>query len=131
MTITARSPERRVLLAEPGGCSEQEDVATLRLRDEQRVVWLSQTTLSADETMTTVAALKQRFPALISPPGDDTCSATKNQQQAVERLAIDADLVLVVGSLDSSHPARLVGPADVAGPPAVHLVNGVDALDEA
>jgi len=86
------------------------------------VAWLSQTTLSVDETMATVAALRKRFPALIDPPSDDICYATQNRQQAIKEIAGSADLVLVVGSRNSSNSVRLVEVALDAGAGAAHLV---------
>src|SRR5690606_2267979 len=73
-----------------------------------KLVWLSQTTLSVDETNETVARLKQRFPNLIDPPSDDICYATQNRQVAVKEIAAEADLVIVVGSDNSSNSKRLV-----------------------
>lgn len=85
-----------------------EDVANVEVRDESKVVWLSQTTLSVDETMETVGALKNKFPNLLSPPSDDICYATQNRQIAVKKLAEDAELVIVVGSKNSSNSIRMV-----------------------
>lgn len=85
-----------------------EDVANVEVRDESKVVWLSQTTLSVDETMETVDALKSKFPNLLSPPSDDICYATQNRQVAVKKLAEDAELVIVVGSKNSSNSIRMV-----------------------
>lgn len=85
-----------------------DDVANVEVRDESRVVWLSQTTLSVDETMETVDKLKEKFPLLISPPSDDICYATQNRQIAVKQMGSDADLVIVVGSKNSSNSVRLV-----------------------
>lgn len=85
-----------------------EDVEHLQVRDESKVVGLSQTPLSVDETMETVDALKERFPQLISPPDDDICYAAQNRRLAVKETRADADLVIVVGSRDSSNSQRLV-----------------------
>ena len=85
---------------------------TSRSRDPSRVVWLSQTTLSVDETAETVSALRERFPALLDPPSDDICYATQNRQAAVKVIADQADLVLVVGSPNSSNSVRLVEVAE-------------------
>src|ERR687889_1535248 len=74
------------------------DVAKVEVRDPARVAWLSQTTLSVDETMTVVAALRERFPELLDPPSDDICYATQNRQLAVKEISAAADLVIVVGS---------------------------------
>jgi 4-hydroxy-3-methylbut-2-enyl diphosphate reductase len=95
------------------------------------VAWLSQTTLSVDETMTTVAALRQRFPGLVDPPSDDICYATQNRQLAVKKIAGQCDLVLVVGSTNSSNSVRLVEVARDAGAPVAHLVDDASEVDEA
>jgi len=107
------------------------DVAKVEVRDPSKVVWLSQTTLSVDETMETVDALKEKFPQLISPPSDDICYATQNRQVAVKKLAEDAELVIVVGSKNSSNSIRMVEVALDAGAPAAHLVDFADEIDEA
>ncbi|WP_374684338.1 4-hydroxy-3-methylbut-2-enyl diphosphate reductase [Streptomyces sp. ODS05-4] len=106
-----------------------EDVAAVRVRDEDKVAWLSQTTLSVDETQATVAELEQRFPRLQSPPSDDICYATQNRQVAVKRIAPACDLLVVVGSPDSSNSVRLVQVALRAGARAAHLVDCADDLD--
>ncbi|MGH8967827.1 MAG: 4-hydroxy-3-methylbut-2-enyl diphosphate reductase, partial [Actinomycetes bacterium] len=85
-----------------------EDAVNVTVRDPEKVVWLSQTTLSVDETMETVDRLRERFPALLDPPSDDICYATQNRQVAVKEIARDADLVIVVGSGNSSNSVRLV-----------------------
>ncbi|MFC9674635.1 MULTISPECIES: 4-hydroxy-3-methylbut-2-enyl diphosphate reductase [unclassified Streptomyces] len=108
-----------------------EDVANVEVRDESKVVWLSQTTLSVDETMETVDALKNKFPNLLSPPSDDICYATQNRQVAVKKLAEDAELVIVVGSKNSSNSIRMVEVALDAGAPAAHLVDFAAEIDEA
>ncbi|MGQ4384230.1 4-hydroxy-3-methylbut-2-enyl diphosphate reductase [Streptomyces sp. SAS_270] len=108
-----------------------EDVAKVEVRDPSKVVWLSQTTLSVDETMETVDALKEKFPQLISPPSDDICYATQNRQLAVKKLAEDAELVIVVGSKNSSNSIRMVEVALDAGAPAAHLVDFAAEIDEA
>ncbi|MFF7363512.1 4-hydroxy-3-methylbut-2-enyl diphosphate reductase [Streptomyces sp. NPDC008125] len=108
-----------------------EDVANVQVRDESKVVWLSQTTLSVDETMETVDALKNKFPNLLSPPSDDICYATQNRQVAVKKLAEDAELVIVVGSKNSSNSIRMVEVALDAGAPAAHLVDFASEIDEA
>lgn len=107
-----------------------EDVANVEVRDESKVVWLSQTTLSVDETMETVDALKSKFPNLLSPPSDDICYATQNRQVAVKKLAEDAELVIVVGSKNSSNSIRMVEVALDAAP-AAHLVDFAAEIDEA
>ncbi|MFJ9636574.1 4-hydroxy-3-methylbut-2-enyl diphosphate reductase [Streptomyces sp. NPDC101178] len=108
-----------------------EDVANIEVRDESKVVWLSQTTLSVDETMETVGALKSKFPNLLSPPSDDICYATQNRQVAVKKLAEDAELVIVVGSKNSSNSIRMVEVALDAGADAAHLVDFASEIDEA
>ncbi|MEU1134541.1 4-hydroxy-3-methylbut-2-enyl diphosphate reductase [Streptomyces sp. NPDC005900] len=107
-----------------------EDAATVEVRDPDKVAWLSQTTLSVDETMATVAVLKDRFPKLASPPSDDICYATQNRQSAVKQIGADADLVLVVGSANSSNSVRLVEVALEAGAGAAHLVDGAEQIDD-
>ncbi|OKK20775.1 4-hydroxy-3-methylbut-2-enyl diphosphate reductase [Streptomyces sp. CB00455] len=108
-----------------------DDVADVEVRDESKVVWLSQTTLSVDETMETVDALKTRFPLLVSPPSDDICYATSNRQAAVKAMGADSDLVIVVGSKNSSNSIRLVEVALDAGARAAHLVDFASEIDEA
>ncbi|MFF3729544.1 4-hydroxy-3-methylbut-2-enyl diphosphate reductase [Streptomyces sp. NPDC002476] len=108
-----------------------EDVANVEVRDPSKVVWLSQTTLSVDETMETVGALKEKFPLLVSPPSDDICYATQNRQTAVKQMGADADLVIVVGSKNSSNSVRLVEVALGAGAGDAHLVDFADEIDEA
>jgi len=84
------------------------DAATVQVKDPDKVVWLSQTTLSVDETLETVRALGERFPTLNSPPSDDICYATQNRQAAVKAIAPGSELVLVIGSPNSSNSLRLV-----------------------
>ncbi|GAA2494546.1 4-hydroxy-3-methylbut-2-enyl diphosphate reductase [Streptomyces thermolineatus] len=108
-----------------------DDVDNVRVRDENRLVWLSQTTLSVDETMETVGRLKERFPGLVSPPSDDICYATQNRQTAVKEIAAESDLVIVVGSRNSSNSVRLVEVALGAGAKASHLVDFAEEIDEA
>ncbi|MFF1467124.1 4-hydroxy-3-methylbut-2-enyl diphosphate reductase [Streptomyces mirabilis] len=107
-----------------------EDVAKVEVRDPSKVVWLSQTTLSVDETMETVDALKEKFPQLISPPSDDICYATQNRQLAVKRMGEESDLVVVVGSRNSSNSVRLVEVAKLAGARAAYLVDFADEIEE-
>ena len=106
------------------------DVAALEVRDPSRVAWLSQTTLSVDETLTVVDALRERFPLLLDPPSDDICYATQNRQVAVKEIAQEADLVLVVGSANSSNSVRLVEVALEAGAAAAHRVDDASEIDE-
>jgi 4-hydroxy-3-methylbut-2-enyl diphosphate reductase len=104
-------------------------VASVQVRDPDKVVWLSQTTLSVDETLATVDRLRERFPTLQSPPSDDICYATQNRQQAVKQMAGECDLVLVVGSTNSSNSVRLVEVALEAGARAAYLVDFASEID--
>ena len=99
------------------------DVGNIKVRDEKKLVWLSQTTLSVDETLETVSALRERFPLLIDPPSDDICYATQNRQLAIKEIAPKCDLVLIVGSKNSSNSVRLVEVALEVGAKAAHLVD--------
>ena len=105
-------------------------IKDIKVRDENRVAWLSQTTLSVDETLQTVAALRQRFPNLIDPPSDDICYATQNRQVAIKQIAPQADLVLVVGSKNSSNSVRLVEVSLEYGAKAAYLVDFADEVNE-
>ena len=107
------------------------DVESVAVRDPDKVVWLSQTTLSVDETMDTVRALRERFPTLQNPPSDDICYATQNRQIAVKAMASRCDLVIVVGSRNSSNSVRLVEVALSAGAGAAYLVDYAREIDEA
>ena len=107
------------------------DVDAVSVRDPRKIVWLSQTTLSVDETMDTVRALRERFPTLQNPPSDDICYATQNRQVAVKAMAPHCDLVIVVGSRNSSNSVRLVEVALTAGAGAAHLVDYAREIDEA
>ena len=111
------APDRIILVDGVDGIDE------IKVPDENKVAWLSQTTLSVDETLTTVAALKKRFPNLIDPPSDDICYATQNRQVAIKEIAPQADLVLVVGSRNSSNSVRLVEVALEYGTKAAYLVD--------
>ncbi|MCX5043856.1 4-hydroxy-3-methylbut-2-enyl diphosphate reductase [Aldersonia sp. NBC_00410] len=108
-----------------------ESVDSVSVRDESKVIWLSQTTLSVDETMETVARLRQRFPLLQDPPSDDICYATQNRQVAVKAMAPECDLVIVVGSRNSSNSVRLVEVALGAGAKASYLVDYAREVDTA
>lgn len=121
---SGEAPEHITLVDGPEG------VADVEVRDPSKVVWLSQTTLSVDETMETVGALKEKFPLLISPPSDDICYATQNRQIAVKQMGADADLVIVVGSKNSSNSVRLVEVALGAGAKDAHLVDSADEIAE-
>ena len=98
-------------------------VDTVTVRDPAKVVWLSQTTLSVDETLETVARLKKRLPLLQAPPSDDICYATSNRQHVVKEIAPQCDVVLVVGSVNSSNSVRLREVALTAGARASHLID--------
>jgi 4-hydroxy-3-methylbut-2-enyl diphosphate reductase len=104
-------------------------VDSVTVRDESKVVWLSQTTLSVDETMQTVVKLRERFPSLQDPPSDDICYATQNRQTAVKAMAPECELVIVVGSKNSSNSNRLVEVALDAGADAAHLVDYAEDID--
>ena len=121
---TGEAPERVRLVDGPGHAAE------IEVRDPAKVVWLSQTTLSVDETVQTVAALRTRFPQLIDPPSDDICYATQNRQAAVKAIAPQADVVIVVGSPNSSNSVRLVEVAKDAGAGAAYLVDDAGEIDD-
>jgi 4-hydroxy-3-methylbut-2-enyl diphosphate reductase len=108
-----------------------DDVDNVELADPGRVAWLSQTTLSVDETWQTVDRLRQKFPALQDPPSDDICYATQNRQSAVKQIAASADLVIVVGSRNSSNSVRLVEVALEAGAKASYRVDNAGEIDPA
>jgi 4-hydroxy-3-methylbut-2-enyl diphosphate reductase len=107
------------------------DVANVEVRDPAKVAWLSQTTLSVDETLAVVDAIRERFPLLLDPPSDDICYATQNRQTAVKEISRAADLVIVVGSRNSSNSVRLVEVALEAGAKASYLVDDASEIDEA
>lgn len=93
------------------------------IRDPSKVIWLSQTTLSVDETMETVTRLRQQLPTLQNPPSDDICYATQNRQVAIKKVGAASDLVIVVGSANSSNTVRLVEVALDAGAKASYRVD--------
>ncbi|MCZ2403275.1 4-hydroxy-3-methylbut-2-enyl diphosphate reductase [Paenarthrobacter sp. Z7-10] len=107
------------------------EVGKVQVRDPDKLIWLSQTTLSVDETMETVRLLKERFPTLQDPPSDDICYATTNRQVAIKKIAPDADLVIVVGSANSSNSVRLVEVALEYGAKASYRVDYANEIDEA
>ncbi len=119
------APERTILVEHP------DDVAGVEVEDPSQVAWLSQTTLSVDETWETVTKLREKFPLLIDPPSDDICYATQNRQSAVKQIAQDADLVIVVGSRNSSNSVRLVEVALEAGAKASYRVDNAGEIDPA
>ncbi|HEX6919375.1 MAG TPA: 4-hydroxy-3-methylbut-2-enyl diphosphate reductase [Actinomycetes bacterium] len=122
---TGEAPEHIHLVDGPG------DVDNVVVRDPEKVAWLSQTTLSVDETLETVRLLRERFPALLDPPSDDICYATQNRQLAVKKIAAEADLMIVVGSTNSSNSVRLVEVALEAGAKDGRLVDKASEIDEA
>jgi 4-hydroxy-3-methylbut-2-enyl diphosphate reductase len=101
---------------------------TIEVEDPSKLVWLSQTTLSVDETMETVNRLRARFPELQDPPSDDICYATQNRQVAIKKVAEGADLVIVVGSANSSNSVRLVEVALQYGAKAAYRIDYPDEL---
>ena len=107
-----------------------DSIKDIKVRDENKVAWLSQTTLSVDETLQTVAALRKRFPNLMDPPSDDICYATQNRQVAIKQIAPQADLVLIVGSTNSSNSVRLVEVSLEYGAKAAYLVDFADEVKE-
>jgi 4-hydroxy-3-methylbut-2-enyl diphosphate reductase len=115
------APERMLLVT----CVE--DVADLEVPDPEKLVYLTQTTLSLEDTRGILSALKSRFPSIQGPPSEDICYATQNRQMAVRELAGKADLILVVGSKNSSNSNRLVEEARKAGV-ASHLIEDVSAI---
>ena len=117
------APERTTLVQSPA------DVDTLEVEDPSKLAWLSQTTLSVDETLETVARLQEKFPLLLDPPSDDICYATTNRQAAVKQIAAHSDLVIVVGSANSSNSVRLVEVALEAGAKASHRVDNASEVD--
>jgi len=111
------APERTILVNSP------DDVAALEVDDPDNLVWISQTTLSVDETMETVRRLREKFPKLQDPPSDDICYATQNRQVAIKKVAPQADLVIVVGSANSSNSVRLVEVALEHGAKAAYRID--------
>jgi 4-hydroxy-3-methylbut-2-enyl diphosphate reductase len=106
-----------------------EDAVSVEVADPSRLAWLSQTTLSVDETRETVERLRERFPDLTDPPSDDICYATQNRQSAIREVAPQCDVVLVVGSANSSNSVRLVEVAHDAGALATYLIDDVTYID--
>ena len=103
---------------------------TIQPTPGKNLVWLSQTTLSVDETMEAVAILKERFPEIQAPPSDDICYATQNRQEAIKEIAPQSDLVIVVGSRNSSNSVRLVEVALEYGAKASHLVDYAEEIQD-
>ncbi len=119
------APESITLVEHP------DDVDAIEFPADARLSWLSQTTLSVDETMETVRRLRKKFPQLEDPPSDDICYATQNRQVAVKEIAKEADLVIVVGSANSSNSVRLVEVALEAGAKASYRIDDVSEFDPA
>jgi len=107
-----------------------EEADTVQVKDPDKLIWLSQTTLSVDETMEIVRRLRKRFPNLQDPPSDDICYATTNRQAAIKNIAPQADLVIVVGSANSSNSVRLVEVALDHGAKAAYRVDFANEVDE-
>ena len=102
---------------------------SIEVKDPEKLIWLSQTTLSVDETLETVDVLKERFPNLMSPPSDDICYATQNRQVAIKEVAEGSDVVIVVGSGNSSNSVRLVEVALEAGAGSAYRVDAASEID--
>lgn len=107
------------------------EVDQVEVRNPEKVVWISQTTLSVDETLETVRLLRERFPALQDPPSEDICYATSNRQAAVKTIAPQVEVMIVVGSGNSSNSVRLGEVALEAGTPAAYRVDYASEIDEA
>ena len=108
----------------------QKDVDALELDPNRPVAWLSQTTLSVDETLETVDLLREKFPQLLDPPSDDICYATQNRQIAVKEISSQCQLMIVVGSANSSNTVRLVDVALESGVSAAYRVDFASEIDE-
>jgi 4-hydroxy-3-methylbut-2-enyl diphosphate reductase len=122
---TGEAPQHITLVQSPA------DVDQLEVRDSSRLAWLSQTTLSVDETLETVNRLREKFPLLKDPPSDDICYATQNRQLAIKQIAAHSDLIIVVGSANSSNSVRLVEVALEAGAKAAHRIDNASEIDPA
>jgi 4-hydroxy-3-methylbut-2-enyl diphosphate reductase len=120
---TGEAPESIVLV------QTVEDVDALELEDPQKVAYITQTTLSVDETGEILVRLREKFPAIVGPRTDDICYATTNRQAAVKKLAVECDLVLVIGSTNSSNSNRLVEVAREHGA-ASHLIDNASQVEE-
>jgi 4-hydroxy-3-methylbut-2-enyl diphosphate reductase len=119
------APEAITLVQHP------DEVPDVDVGHPEKLAWLSQTTLSVDETMETVTRLREKFPQLQDPPSDDICYATQNRQLAVKQIAPAVDLLIVVGSGNSSNSVRLVEVGLDAGAKAAYRVDNADEIDEA
>jgi 4-hydroxy-3-methylbut-2-enyl diphosphate reductase len=109
---------------------KDESIANAKVRDPKKLIWLSQTTLSVDETMETVVKLRDKFPDLQNPPSDDICYATQNRQVAIKKVGAGSDLVLVVGSANSSNTVRLVEVALEAGAKAAYRIDFASEIND-
>lgn len=118
------APDRTTLVNSPA------DVPNVVVKNPEKLVWLSQTTLSVDETMLTVNLLRERFPSLQDPPSDDICYATQNRQVAIKKVAEQAELVIVVGSSNSSNTVRLVDVALENGAKAAYRVDYASEIEQ-
>jgi 4-hydroxy-3-methylbut-2-enyl diphosphate reductase len=107
-----------------------EGIENAKVKDPKKVIWLSQTTLSVDETMETVLKLREKFPTLQNPPSDDICYATQNRQVAIKKVGSESDLVLVIGSANSSNTVRLVEVALEAGAKAAYRIDYASEIKE-
>ena len=110
---------------------QDDSINSVKIKDPSKVIWLSQTTLSVDETMETVVKLREKFPTLQNPPSDDICYATQNRQVAIKKVGAISDLVIVVGSANSSNTVRLVEVALLAGAKAAYRVDYASEIDDA
>ncbi len=119
------APEATTLVQSPA------DAASVTAEPGQKVAWLSQTTLSVDEALATVDELRRTIPGLVDPPSDDICYATQNRQAAVKLMAPRCDVVIVVGSSNSSNSVRLVDVALQSGAKAAHRIDGAEEIDPA
>ncbi len=109
---------------------EDESINSVKIKDPNKIIWLSQTTLSVDEAMETVKKLRTKFPTLQNPPSDDICYATQNRQVAIKKVGAVSDLVIVVGSANSSNTVRLVEVALLAGAKAAYRVDYASEIDD-
>jgi 4-hydroxy-3-methylbut-2-enyl diphosphate reductase len=109
---------------------QDDSINSVKIKDPSKVIWLSQTTLSVDETMETVVKLREKFPTLQNPPSDDICYATQNRQVAIKKVGAISDLVIVVGSANSSNTVRLVEVALLAGAKAAYRVDYASEIDD-
>ncbi|MDA9114247.1 4-hydroxy-3-methylbut-2-enyl diphosphate reductase [Pontimonas sp.] len=119
------APENTTLVNDP------EEASRIEPPETDNLIWLSQTTLSVDETMETVRRLRERFPHLQDPPSDDICYATQNRQVAIKKIAPECDLVIVVGSPNSSNSVRLVEVALEYGAKASYRVDYASEIEQA